>query len=159
MHLTALGAAIGLFAWGVALHAAEENVIVREARQFGERAIAQGFQCRTEVHPTQGQKFAVTFAMDKNLLYYVAIVTGYGEKAVHPARITLINQEKKSFALDFQNTTFGSELKLHPVSSGVKTLKIEMTAKTVYSVVVCANYASLYHTGEKDPVVNDHSHF
>lgn len=143
----------------VILHATQETIIVREARLFGERAIAQGFQCRTQIHPTQGQKFDVSFEMDKNLLYRIGIITGHGEKAVHPSRMTLVDQEKKTSPVEFQNTTFGSELKLHPLSTGQKTLKIEMAAKTTYSVVVCAHYASLYHTGEKDPVVNDHSHF
>lgn len=36
---------------------AQESIIQSEARQFGERAIAKGYQCRTEVHQTTGKAF------------------------------------------------------------------------------------------------------
>lgn len=144
---------------GLLLHATQETVIESEARQFGERAIARGFQCRTEVHRRSGQGFEVTLEMDKNILYHLALVTGRGEKVIHPAKVTLVNQDKKTIRLDFQNTTFGAELKLHPVTTGQKTLNFKLSNKTDYSLVVCANYASLYHTGEKDTVATDHAHF
>jgi hypothetical protein len=159
IHLRLPGAALAFAASSLFVHATQETVIVREARLYGERALAQGYQCRTQVHPAAGKNFDVPLELDKNLLYKIALVTGYGEKAMHPSRVTLITQENKSIPLEFQNTPFGSELKLHPLSTGQKILKFDMTAKTEYSVVVCANYASLYHTGEKDRVIDDHSHF
>jgi hypothetical protein len=152
--------ALSLFVVSVALvHATQETILVREARLFGERAIAQGFQCRTQVHSTSGKKFEVAFDMDENLLYHIAIVTGYGEKAAHPRDIMLVDERQRSIKLEFQNTTFGSELKFHPLSTGAKVLQFAMPAKTDYTVVVCANYGSLYHTGEKDPVFDNHGHF
>lgn len=141
------------------LHATQETVIESEARQFGERAIARGFQCRTEIHRRSGANFDILLDMDKDILYHIAIVTGRGEKTIHPANVILINQDKKTFRIDAQNTIFGAELKMHPVTTGQKTLKIQFTGKTDYSLVLCANYASLYHTGEKDPTASDHSHF
>ncbi|AFM11672.1 hypothetical protein [Turneriella parva] len=141
------------------LLATQETVIQSEARQFGERAIAKGYQCRTEVHQTAGKAFEVKMPMDKNILYYIAVVTGRGERTAHVKTATLVNEERMNIRIEVQNTIFGSELKLHPLVTGQKTLKFELDAKSNYSVVLCANYASLFHTGEKDPVVDDHSHF
>lgn len=101
----------------------------------------------------------VPIDMDKNILYHIAIVTGRGEKTVHPTSVTLINQDKKNIRLIAQNTIFGAELKLHPVTTGQKTLKIQFSAKTDYSLVLCANYATLYHTDEKNPTISDHAPF
>ncbi|MBN8221856.1 MAG: hypothetical protein J0L53_13100 [Spirochaetes bacterium] len=161
MNIRTIGITLVLFSscgfW--VLHATQETVIESEARQFGERAIARGFQCRTEIHRRSGQNFDILLDMDKDILYHIAIVTGRGEKTIHPANVTLINQDKKLIRIDAQNTIFGAELKLHPVTTGQKTLKVQFTGKTDYSLVLCANYASLYHTGEKDPTVSDHSHF
>ncbi len=141
------------------LHATQETIIESEARQFGERAITRGFQCRTEVHRKSGLNFDVPIEMDKNILYHIAIVTGRGENTIHPVSVALINQDKKTIRIDTQNTIFGAELKLHPVTTGRKTLKVQFSGKTDYSLVLCANYASLYHTGEKDAAATDHSHF
>lgn len=152
-------AVISLVAATFAIYAVQELIVVREARLFGERAQAKGFHCRTEVHPTLGKNFAITLETDKNLLYHIGVLTGYGEKAVHPSKITLIDQAGKSIPVEFQNTPFGSELKLHPLSNGQKQLQFDMSTKTTYSVVICANYSSLYHTDEKDRVIDDHSHF
>lgn len=159
LHLRLLFTVLTITAVTIVVHATQETVVVREARLFGERAQASGFQCRTQIHPTAGKNFDIILQLDKDLLYRIGVVTGSGEKAVHPTRITMIDQDKKSMPLEFQNTTFGSELKLHPLTTGQKTLKLEMAAKTDYSIVVCANYGSLYHTGEKDKVIDDHSHF
>lgn len=141
------------------LQATQETVIQSEARQFGERAIAKGYQCRTEVHQTTGKAFEVKVAMDKNILYHIAVVTGRGEKSAHVKSAILVNEERMNIRIEVQNTIFGSELKMHPLVTGPKTLKFELDAKSSYSVVVCANYASLYHTGEKDKMIDDHSHF
>jgi hypothetical protein len=141
------------------LMATQETVIQSEARQFGERAIAKGYQCRTEVHQTTGKAFEVKMPMDKNILYHIAVVTGRGEKSAHVKTATLVNEERMNIRIEVQNTIFGSEVKLHPLVTGQKTLKFELDQKSNYSVVVCANYASLFHTGEKDKVIDDHSHF
>lgn len=161
MNIRTAGITLVLFSFSgaVLLHATQETVIESEARQFGERAIARGFQCRTEIHRRSGANFDVALDMDKNILYHIAIVTGRGEKTIHPANVSLINQDKKTIRIDAQNTTFGAELKLHPVTTGQKTLKVQFTGKTDYSLVLCANYASLYHTGEKDAAASDHGHF
>ncbi len=143
----------------VVVHATQETVIQSEARQFGERAIAQGFQCRTEIHESRGKVFEVKAPMDKNILYYVAIVTGRGEKSAHVKSATLVNEQRMNIKLEIQNTIFGSEVKLHPLVTGPKILKFELDSVSSYSVVLCANYASLYHTGEKDKMIDDHSHF
>jgi hypothetical protein len=141
------------------LMATQENVIQSEALQFGERAIARGYQCRTEVHQTRGKAFELKTPMDKNILYHIAVVTGRGEKAAHVKSAILVNEQRMNIKLEVQNTVFGSEIKLHPLVTGPKTLKFELNAVSDYSVVLCANYASLYHTGEKDKVIDDHSHF
>jgi len=141
------------------LQATQETVIQIEARQFGERAIAKGYQCRTEVHQTTGKLFEVKMPMDKNILYHIAVVTGRGEKSAHIKSAILVNEERMNIKIEVQNTIFGSELKMHPLVTGPKTLKFELDAKSSYSVVVCANYASLFHTEEKDRVIDDHSHF
>lgn len=141
------------------VHASQESIIARQARLFGERAQAKGFQCRTQVHTTTGKNIDVSLELDKNLLYRIGLITGSGEKVIHPMRVTLINEAKKGIPVEHQNTNFGSELTLHPLSTGEKILKFELSSKSDYSIVVCANYASLYHTGEKDRVIDDHSHF
>lgn len=97
--------------------------------------------------------------MDKNILYYIAVVTGCGEKAVRVKSATLVNEERMNFRIEVQNTVFGSEFRLHPLITGPKTLKFELDQRSSYSVVVCANYASLFHTGEKDKTIDDHGHF
>ncbi len=141
------------------LFAMQETVIQAEARQFGERAQAQGFQCRTELHQASGKAFEARFTMNKDILYYLAVVTGRGEKVAHVKSLTLVNHEKRVVRLDVQSTVFGSEVQLRPFITGEKTLKFELDKKSDYSLVVCANYASLYHTGEKDKMIDDHSHF
>lgn len=141
------------------LQATQETIIQSEARKFGERAIAKGYQCRTEVHQTTGKAFEVKIPMNKDILYHIAVVTGRGEKSPHVKSAMLVNEERMNIKIEVQNTIFGSEVKLHPLVTGSKTLKFDLDTKSNYSVVVCANYASLFHTGEKDKVVDDHGHF
>lgn len=141
------------------LQATQATVIESEARQFGERALAQGYQCRTEIHRTRGKTFELKTPMDKNILYYIAVVTGRGEKTAHVKTATLVNEQRMNIKLEVQNTVFGSEVRLHPLVTGPKTLRFELASLSDYSVVLCANYASLYHTGEKDKLIDDHSHF
>lgn len=162
MKILTRGATLGItliFCSTFLLQATQETIIQSEARQFGERAIAKGYQCRTEIHQTMGKAFEVQVAMDKNILYHIAVVTGRGEKSAHVKTAVLVNEERMNINIQVQNTIFGSEVKLHPLVSGKKTLKFELDQKSSYSVVVCANYASLFHTGEKDKVVDDHGHF
>lgn len=158
MKILTLGITLALGGTFVLL-ATQETVIQSEARQFGERAIAKGYQCRTEVHQTTGKAFEVKMPMDKNILYHIAVVTGRGEKSAHVKSAILVNEERMNIRIEVQNTIFGSEVKLHPLVTGQKTLKFELDQKSSYSVVVCANYASLFHTGEKEKMVDDHSHF
>ncbi len=162
MKILTRGATLGItliFCSTFFLQATQETIIQSEARHFGERAIAKGYQCRTEIHQTAGKAFEVQMPMDKNILYYIAVVTGRGEKTAHVKSAILVNEERMNIRIEVQNTIFGSELKLHPLVTGQKTLKFELDSKSNYSVVLCANHASLFHTGEKDPVVDDHSHF
>lgn len=141
------------------LQAMQETVIQSEARQFGERAIAKGYQCRTQIHQTRGRAVEVNVPMDKDILYHIAVVTGRGEKTAHVKSAVLVNEQRMNIKLEVQNTVFGSEIKLHPLVTGPKKLKFELDSQSYYSVVLCANYASLFHTGEKDKVIDDHSHF
>jgi hypothetical protein len=76
--------------------------------------------------------------MDKKILYYVAIVTGRGEKSAHVKSATLVNEQRMNIKLEVQNTIFGSEAKLHPLVKGPKILKFELDSASSYSVVLVA---------------------
>lgn len=141
------------------LYATQVTIIEAESQKIAENLTGRGFTCRDNVASGSGEKFDIKMAMDKNTLYYVAIITGRGETVIHPQSITLVNQNKKAIPLELQNTVFGSEVKLHPLTNGNKEIRVILKQKTPYSVTICTNTASLYHTEQKNSPLDDHGHF
>ncbi len=144
---------------GFAMTGAQETIIETQVRKLSAKMTAQGFICRAEKNGQGATKVELKMQMSKAVLYYIAVVTGEGETVVHPASVTLVNQNKKVIPLEAQSLEFGSALQLHPLSDGLKTLKFEMKRKTDYALAVCTNTASLYHTDQKNSPLDDHTHF
>ncbi len=148
-----------LFLAGFAMSGAQETAIDAAVSKISAKMTAQGFICRTEKTGQGAAKVEVKMQMSKDVLYYVAVVTGEGEAAVHPTSVTLVNQNKKVIPLEAQSLQFGSALQLHPLTDGTKTLKFVMKRKTNYALAVCTNTAALYHTDQKNSPLDDHAHF
>ena len=144
---------------GLAIAGAQQTTIDAEIGKLSAKMSSQGFICRTEKAGQGAAKIEVKMQMSKDVLYYVAMVTGEGETAVHPASVTLVNQNKKVIPLEAQSLEFGSVLQLHPLTDGPKTLRFLMKRKTDYALAVCTNTASLYHTEQKNSPLDDHAHF
>lgn len=148
-----------VFLTGFATTGAQETAIETAVSKISARMTAQGFVCRTEKTGQGAAKIEVKMQMSKDVLYYIAVVTGEGEYAVHPASVTLGNQNKKVIPLEAQSLEFGSALQLHPLTDGIKTLRFVMKRKTNYALAVCTNTAALYHTDQKNSPLDDHTHF
>lgn len=145
--------------FAISLLSAQDSSIAGESEKLTANMTGQGFTCRVEKTGKASEQFELKLTMNKNILYYLAIVTGHGETIVHPSAVTLINQNKKVIPLEIQNREFGSAVLLHPLTDGTKTIKVRMQRKTDYSVTVCTNKASLYHSEQKNSPLDDHSHF
>lgn len=148
-----------LFLTGFAVTGAQETAIDAGVSKISARMTAQGFICRTEKTGQGAIKIEMNMQMSKDVLYYVAVVTGEGEAAVHPTSVTLVNQNKKVIPLEAQSLEFGSALQLHPLTDGAKTLRFVMKRKTSYALAICTNTAALYHTDQKNSPLDDHAHF
>ncbi|MFO1470423.1 MAG: hypothetical protein U1F27_05220 [Turneriella sp.] len=144
---------------GLAIASAQQTSIDAEVGKLSAKMSSQGFVCRTEKTGHGAAKIEVKMQMSKDVLYYIAVVTGKGETAVHPASVTLVNQNKKAIPLEAQSLEFGSALQLHPLTDGMKTLKFVMKRKTNYALAICTNTAALYHTDQKNSPLDDHAHF
>lgn len=141
------------------VYATQVTVIDGEAQKINETMTGKGFICRDKVAGGNGEKFEIKMAMDKDVLYYLAVITGRGETVIHPKSVTLLNQNKKVITLDWQNTPFGSEVVLHPLTNGNKEIRVVLKQKTDYSVSICTHTASLFHTEQKNSPLDDHGHF
>ena len=142
-----------------AIYADQQSDIDAEDARIRERMTGKGFTCSEKPLNGNGDRFETRIPMVKHTIYYMALITGRGEKAARTKALTLINQRKSVKKLEYQNTPFGTELSIKPNSEGAKLMKFELTKPSLYRFTLCTVQASIYRVDDGMPAIQDYGSF
>ncbi|HMY10177.1 MAG TPA: hypothetical protein PKC74_01040 [Turneriella sp.] len=142
-----------IFAQRSGLTPQTDNAIEFEVARLAEHLTSEGFSCADRVLAGQAESIETQLTTEPMMAYILAVVTGRGGSAVPVQSFTVVNQGNKSFEIPFENTRFGGHAAIAVRLPGDKILKVRLTQKATYRLLICKIETSVYRMKQFKPAL------